>query len=68
MNVKGSPRRIPWFGLLLALAIALAVVAFGVFKRKGARKPPPIPEAALGLGPLRAPELPVARPPRSIRG
>jgi hypothetical protein len=36
-------RRIPWMGMLLALVIALAVLAFGLFKRKGARKPPPIP-------------------------
>ena len=36
-------RRVPLFGILVCLAVVLAVVAFGLFRRRGARKPPPIP-------------------------
>ena len=48
MVLGRSEGRISRLGLLLTLAILLAVIAFGVFKRKGARKPPPIPEDATG--------------------
>lgn len=48
MLLRHTEGRISRFGLLLTLAIILAVIAFGVFKRKGARKPPPIPEEATG--------------------
>jgi len=37
-------RPIPWVGLGVVLAIALAIMAFGLFKRKGGGKPPPIPD------------------------
>jgi hypothetical protein len=36
-------RRVPLFGILVFLAVILAVVAFGLFKRRGARRPPPVP-------------------------
>ena len=42
------PRKISRLGVVLTLAIILAVIAFGMFKRKGARKPPPIPKDATG--------------------
>lgn len=48
MATGRSKRRISWLGLTLTLAIILAVIAFGVFKRKGARKPPPIPDGTEG--------------------
>lgn len=41
-------RKISRLGVVLTLAILLAVIAFGLFKRKGARKPPPIPKDATG--------------------
>ena len=44
----GSKRKVNWLGLTLTLAIILAVIAFGLFKRKGARKPPPIPDGTEG--------------------
>ena len=45
MNEQNAPRRrVPWVVLLVAMAIVLAIVAFGLFKRKGGRKPPPIPD------------------------
>ena len=49
VNETGSKRTIPWAGWLLVVAIALAILAFGMFKRKGARKPPPIPAETSGL-------------------
>jgi preprotein translocase subunit SecG len=48
MTDRGSGRRISRLGVILTLAILIAVIAFGVFKRKGARKPPPLPEDASG--------------------
>ncbi len=48
MATGRSRGKVSRLGLLLTLAIILAVIAFGVFKRKGARKPPPIPEDATG--------------------
>ena len=44
----GSKRKVSRLGLFLTLAIILAVIAFGMFKRKGARKPPPIPQEGTG--------------------
>lgn len=48
MTTDRPARRVSRLGLVLTLAIILAVIAFGLFKRKGARKPPPIPEGATG--------------------
>lgn len=48
MAAGGSKGKVSRLGLLLTLVIILAVIAFGVFKRKGARKPPPVPEEATG--------------------
>jgi hypothetical protein len=43
-------RPFPLLGILLVVAIVLAVIAFGLFKRKGARKPPPLPaESSVGF-------------------
>jgi hypothetical protein len=41
MNTKArSGRRpIPWVGVIVVLVIVAAIVAFGVFKRKGSRIP-----------------------------
>jgi hypothetical protein len=62
MKGKEPGRRISRLGLVLILAIALAVIAFGLFKRKGARKPPPIPQDATGLNPTPAGTLPGVPP------
>ena len=42
------------------VVIALAILALGIFKRKGGRKPPPIPEDATGR--YYQPALPQAAP------
>ena len=54
MAKSGAPRRFPTWGLILLLAIVLLVVAFGLFKRRGARKPPPIPATSLAPAPTPA--------------
>jgi hypothetical protein len=50
-------RPFPTLGLLLIVAIVLAVIAFGLFKRKGARKPPPLPaDSSVSAAALRQPD------------
>ena len=63
MTGKEPGRRKSRLGVVLILAIALAVIAFGLFKRKGARKPPPIPQDATSWSPTPGRTLPGA-PPR----
>lgn len=48
-------RRVPGFGFFVFLAIVIAVIAFGLFKRRGARKPPPIPAESSAPGRAGAP-------------
>lgn len=47
MNVqaRSGRRPFPWVGVIVVVVIVAAIVAFGVFKRKGSRIPP-VPEDA----------------------
>ena len=39
-EARSGRRPIPWVGVIVVLVIVAAILAFGVFKRKGSRIPP----------------------------
>lgn len=43
-------RPVPWVGIVVTVIIILAILAFGIFKRKAGRIPPPIPEETVSHG------------------
>jgi hypothetical protein len=42
-QTRSGQRPFPWVGLIVVVVIVAAIVAFGIFKRKGSRIPP-VPE------------------------